>query len=49
MAINLEEPDAPGTLEEDHSYVLCEDLFKITSKKAIVALRGLDLKVRRGE
>ena len=36
---------------EDQPYVLCEDLFKIykIADLEVVALRGLDLKVRRGE
>ncbi len=51
MAINLEELGASGSLEEDQPYVLCEDLFKIYKQEEleVVALRGLDLKVRRGE
>ncbi|HEY7271032.1 MAG TPA: ABC transporter ATP-binding protein [Dehalococcoidia bacterium] len=51
MAINLEEPGAAAQSEEDQTYVLCEDLFKIYKQEEleVVALRGLDLKVRRGE
>lgn len=51
MAINLEEPGTAGELEEGQPYVLCEDLFKIYKQEEleVVALRGLDLKVRRGE
>ncbi len=35
----------------DEYYIVCEDLFKIykTAELEVVALRGLDLKVRRGE
>ncbi len=35
----------------DDYYIVCEDLFKIykTAELEVVALRGLDLKVRRGE
>jgi len=37
--------------EGDDLYIRCEDLFKIykTANLEVVALRGLDLKVRRGE
>jgi ABC-type lipoprotein export system ATPase subunit len=51
MAINLEEPGVSGEIESDPTYVLCEDLFKIYKQDEleVVALRGLDLKVRRGE
>ena len=50
MAINLEEPEA-AVQSEDSEYVLCEDLFKIYKQEEleVVALRGLDLKVHRGE
>ncbi len=36
---------------QDPNYILCEDLFKIYKQEdlEVVALRGLDLKVRRGE
>src|SRR5262245_14446686 len=36
---------------DDAGYILCEDLFKIYKQEdlEVVALRGLDLKVRRGE
>src|SRR6476661_1412080 len=36
---------------DDAQYILCEDLFKIYKQDEleVVALRGLDLKVRRGE
>src|SRR5947207_6388278 len=35
----------------DDAYILCEDLFKIYKQEEleVVALRGLDLKVKRGE
>ena len=41
--VSAMEPEAP--------YILCEDLFKIykTEELEVVALRGLDLKVARGE
>jgi ABC-type lipoprotein export system ATPase subunit len=44
----LAEPLPPP---EDPYYILCEDLFKIYNQEdlEVVALRGLDLKVRRGE
>jgi ABC-type lipoprotein export system ATPase subunit len=44
--------DASASLaEEGLPYVVCEDLFKIYKQEdlEVVALRGLDLKVRRGE
>src|SRR5205823_9491266 len=36
---------------EDGPFILCEDLFKIYKQEGleVVALRGLDLKIRRGE
>jgi ABC-type lipoprotein export system ATPase subunit len=51
MAIDLEQPGAPRDLPEDQLYIVCEDLFKIYKQDEleVVALRGLDLKVRRGE
>jgi len=51
MAINLELGAAAPNSEEDQTYVLCEDLFKIYKQEEleVVALRGLDLKVRHGE
>ncbi len=51
MAIDLEQPGAPRDLPEDQPYIVCEDLFKIYKQDEleVVALRGLDLKVRRGE
>src|SRR5262245_15048258 len=35
----------------DEPYILCEDLFKIYKQEGleVVALRGFDLKIRRGE
>ncbi len=38
-------------MERDGHYILCEDLFKIykTADLEVVALRGLDLKVKHGE
>jgi ABC-type lipoprotein export system ATPase subunit len=44
----LAEPLPPP---EDPYYIICEDLFKIYKQEdlEVVALRGLDLKVRRGE
>ena len=43
-------PISPPSAEEPY-YILCEDLFKIYKQEdlEVVALRGLDLKVRRGE
>jgi ABC-type lipoprotein export system ATPase subunit len=45
--------ELPGGLTPaaDEPYILCEDLFKIYKQEdlEVVALRGLDLKVRRGE
>lgn len=40
-----------GELDEGEVYIRCEDLFKIykTANLEVVALRGLDLQVRRGE
>jgi ABC-type lipoprotein export system ATPase subunit len=51
MAINLEVSAAADGSGEDQTYVLCEDLFKIYKQEEleVVALRGLDLKIRRGE
>lgn len=44
-------PDAPGSDRAETPYVLCEDLFKIhkSDELEVVALRGLDLRVRPGE
>jgi ABC-type lipoprotein export system ATPase subunit len=51
MAIHLERGEAGATAQDEQTYVLCEDLFKIYKQDEleVVALRGLDLKVRRGE
>ena len=40
-----------GAEEQEKNYILCEDLFKIykLADLEVVALRGLDLKVRAGE
>ena len=50
MRTNQEQPGSPADLR-DEPYILCEDLFKIYKQEdlEVVALRGLDLKVRRGE
>jgi ABC-type lipoprotein export system ATPase subunit len=48
-----EENAGPATSTDnvEEPYILCEDLFKIYKQEGleVVALRGLDLKVRRGE
>jgi putative ABC transport system ATP-binding protein len=51
MTTNLDEPQTPARPEEQDPYILCEDLFKIYKQEdlEVVALRGLDLKVQRGE
>jgi ABC-type lipoprotein export system ATPase subunit len=51
MAIDLDETRTGEGSDQDQPYVLCEDLFKIYKQEEleVVALRGLDLKVRRGE
>ncbi len=51
MNTNLEQPGPPSPVAKDEDYVLCEDLFKIykLEELEVVALRGLDLKVGRGE
>ena len=44
--------EIPGVVDaEETPYILCEDLFKIykIANLEVVALRGLDLKVRSGE
>jgi ABC-type lipoprotein export system ATPase subunit len=43
--------DMYAALEEEDLYISCEDLFKIykIADLEVVALRGLDLKVKRGE
>src|ERR687892_196465 len=45
------EQAGPTDFSPDEPYILCEDLFKIYKQEdlEVVALRGLDLKVRRGE
>ncbi|HXH20763.1 MAG TPA: ABC transporter ATP-binding protein [Dehalococcoidia bacterium] len=51
MAIDLDQRSALAGAEDAQTYILCEDLFKIYKQEEleVVALRGLDLKVRRGE
>ena len=51
MTGSAEELRPPLALQYDQYYILCEDLFKIYKQEnlEVVALRGLDLKVRRGE
>ena len=51
MTTNLEGPEGPASAPAEQYYILCEDLFKIFKQEdlEVVALRGLDLKVRRGE
>lgn len=51
MTNQWEAIDNPPEAAPDEPYILCEDLFKIykTDDLEVVALRGLDLKVRRGE
>jgi len=51
MTTELVRPGAPAGTAEAEFYILCEDLFKIYKQEdlEVVALRGLDLKVRRGE
>jgi ABC-type lipoprotein export system ATPase subunit len=47
-----DEPNTPSfTSANELPYILCEDLFKIYKQEdlEVVALRGLDLKVKRGE
>jgi ABC-type lipoprotein export system ATPase subunit len=48
---NNPELTPPPQAPEDPYYIVCEDLFKIYKQEdlEVVALRGLDLKVRRGE
>ena len=49
--MNLDQPDSPTPQRESEPYIVCEDLFKIYKQEdlEVVALRGLDLKVQRGE
>jgi putative ABC transport system ATP-binding protein len=51
MLTNLDGPQVPSPRREEEPYILCEDLFKIYKQEdlEVVALRGLDLKVKRGE
>src|SRR5436305_4353836 len=51
MTTPLDAQDAAPPVKDDAPYILCEDLFKIYKQEdlEVVALRGLDLKVRRGE
>ena len=51
MTTELVQPGTPAGAAEGQPYILCEDLFKIYKLEdlEVVALRGLDLKVRRGE
>jgi ABC-type lipoprotein export system ATPase subunit len=50
MTIDPEQPGAAVRASQE-DYILCEDLFKIYKQEdlEVVALRGLDLKVKRGE
>jgi len=49
--MNLDEPQKPAPASQSEPYIVCEDLFKIYKQEdlEVVALRGLDLKVQRGE
>jgi ABC-type lipoprotein export system ATPase subunit len=51
MLTNLDGPQVPSPRRDEEPYILCEDLFKIYKQEdlEVVALRGLDLKVKRGE
>jgi ABC-type lipoprotein export system ATPase subunit len=51
MTSDLLQPGPPEAEPDDPYYIVCEDLFKIYKQAdlEVVALRGLDLKVRRGE
>jgi ABC-type lipoprotein export system ATPase subunit len=51
MTWNTEQADTPAHSVSEEPYILCEDLFKIYKQEdlEVVALRGLDLKVKRGE
>jgi ABC-type lipoprotein export system ATPase subunit len=51
MTTNLDAHDTATPARDELPYILCEDLFKIYKQDdlEVVALRGLDLKVRRGE
>jgi ABC-type lipoprotein export system ATPase subunit len=49
--MNPDDAQTPARPQESEPYILCEDLFKIYKQEdlEVVALRGLDLKVQRGE
>jgi ABC-type lipoprotein export system ATPase subunit len=51
MTTDFELPGDIASHAHDQNYILCEDVFKIYKAEdlEVVALRGLDLKVRRGE
>jgi ABC-type lipoprotein export system ATPase subunit len=51
MTTDYELPGDIASHAHDETYILCEDVFKIYKAEdlEVVALRGLDLKVRRGE
>ena len=51
MTTYRDELNTPSTSANELPYILCEDLFKIYKQEdlEVVALRGLDLKVKRGE
>src|SRR5688572_24476529 len=51
MTIDFEQSGITTSQTSDETYILCEDLFKIykADELEVVALRGLDLKVRKGE
>ncbi len=51
MQSNEHQPHPGASAGEDGLYIVCEDLFKIYKQEdlEVVALRGLDLKVRAGE
>ena len=50
-AVDRTSYDAPRTSNDEDYFIVCEDLFKIykIANLEVVALRGLDLKIRRGE
>ena len=51
MTSYTDQTNTPSTSASELPYILCEDLFKIYKQEdlEVVALRGLDLKVKRGE
>ena len=51
MTSYTDQTNTPSTSANELPYILCEDLFKIYKQEdlEVVALRGLDLKVKRGE